>query len=1621
MTSEARLTDAGRAAGIAERINNSAYSYYGATITETSGDGGATKGLKRLFAAALLSSTSVMAFGIHAASGQAACVQDGSPTSYTCSGDQGDTSALIIGDGLTVTADDSFSIETTGEASAVGINAGIRVTGDGSTITNYGSVITGVTPSHYTYGRHDAISVIGVTGTSRIENKEGGYASTTSEQSFALYAISGEVAQTVNAGTVVTTGENSDALVSRGGSSALAENSGSITAGGRSANGLIATATNGTAEANNLEGGTVTVSGESAAGLYALGTTANATSDGTIYVTGNYSTGIALNGDTVTGTNNGLIEVSGDYSTAMFGSSYGLATTNLTNNSTITVTSEYSVGIVGGGPTVNITNAEDATISSGASGVAVVASGATSGTISNAGTITGDVNSGGGRRIRVKARATSGMTVENTGTINGAIDFAYATGTTVNNIGGTVGDGETAIAVGYGENTVTISGEGNEIDGTISARGTRIVMGFVPLDIDMEPEPDSTLNFRQTDTLVLNSGYSGRAIENFQTVNFFDGVTEFYGVDIFNSAGAPDVNMTGDGGVQQMSMEASGTQVNVYNGATAHVSGGYVRFDAHTVNVTGNSEAPAAEQVATLSVAADSEIHVTGDVTFGALGRFTVGVDEPYAVEDRNVQLKKRVRTNGFLSSSTLTFADGSQIYADVTRGIELTDGNEIQIADAHDGISDYGVSVYDNTTLFDFTHEIRSGDLGDQLYLIVERVLTASQATDNNNGRTNAKSIADAIDRFIENAPADNPIVIYLARFPVEEQEAQLYKLVQDSLPSESGSDGSSTIVSTDMVLDLVMDRLSGGGFAVVDSGTGQTGVSAGDMALGGVGNVALWGRIGGSMAEYTPDNVNGFDSDTFAASIGVDDLIVPSQKATLVKAANDEVLRVEKQYLEGAITNGERYNKVIAIWSDVTERVADAMFKEMEGLDDAGGDFNAVYIMADSGARGSKQQIRQLAGMRGLMAKPSGEIIETPITSNFREGLTVLQYFISTHGARKGLADTALKTADSGYLTRRLVDVAQDVIISEIDCGTLDGIESRAIVESGEIIEPLRDRIVGRVTLEDIRDPYSSDLLASASEVINEELASVIEDAGVEKVKIRSVLTCAALRGVCAKCYGRDLGTGELAELGLAVGVVAAQSIGEPGTQLTMRTFHIGGTASRVSAQSTLEGKHAGTARFNGIQWVKAKDDSLVVMNRTGSLVVQDAKGRDRERYPVVYGAHLRVADGQEVEPGQTLVEWDPYTFSIITEKAGVVKFKDITEGVTVHEEVDEVTGLSRLIIVDSPDEKKQPMVEIRNADGKLDRKYNMPSHAHLMVTDGQTITAGEVLAKIPRETTKTKDITGGLPRVQELFEARKPRETAVISEIDGLVKIGSIVKGMRKVIIVPDEDGAEPREYSLPRGVHVNVQDGDRVQAGEQLMDGPSNPHDILSVLGEKALQGYLVNEIQEVYRLQGVTINDKHIEVIARQMMRWVKIEEVGTTDFLIDEQVDRFRFLRENERVIADPDGRPATGRPMLLGITKASLSTDSFISAASFQETTRVLTEASISGKVDHLRGLKENVTMGRLIPAGTGFDYYRHVSIPPDEPPPPPLPTAEELELEREMDYLVEPEAVLSPDRATE
>ncbi|MGA2000385.1 MAG: DNA-directed RNA polymerase subunit beta' [Terriglobales bacterium] len=718
---------------------------------------------------------------------------------------------------------------------------------------------------------------------------------------------------------------------------------------------------------------------------------------------------------------------------------------------------------------------------------------------------------------------------------------------------------------------------------------------------------------------------------------------------------------------------------------------------------------------------------------------------------------------------------------------------------------------------------------------------------------------------------------------------------------------------------------------------------------------------------------------------SIGIDDMVIPANKKILVSGGEKQVVAVQQQYLDGAITNGERYNKVIEIWSAITERVAEEMFSDMEKQDKQG-NINPIYVMADSGARGSKQQIRQLSGMRGLMAKPSGEIIETPITANFREGLTVLQYFISTHGARKGLADTALKTADSGYLTRRLVDVAQDVIISEYDCGTVDGIYVGSIVESGEIIEPMRDRIVGRVSLEKIKD-YEGNVIVDINNDITEDLAGAIQAAGIERVKIRSVLTCESKRGVCVMCYGRNLASGRLVELGEAVGVIAAQSIGEPGTQLTMRTFHIGGTASRVSEQSRLEAKSNGVVRFINLQTVKSKTGDLVVMNRNGSITVQDEKGREKERYAVVYGARLKVEDNSPVTLGQVMVEWDPYTFAILTEIGGTVQFKDLQEGLTLHEEVDEVTGLSRLVVTDSPDEKRQPAIVMKSSTGKGTKRYLMPSRAHLMVQDGDTVYPGDVLAKIPRETTKTKDITGGLPRVVELFEARKPRETAVISEIDGAVKFGEISKGQRKVYVIAD-NGTE-KEYSVPRGVHINVQEGERVRAGEPLMDGPLNPHDILAVLGEKELQAYLVNEIQEVYRLQGVNINDKHIEVIVRQMMRWVKVEDVGDTQFLLEQQVDKFRFREENDRVIrgdaGQEGGRPATGRPLLLGITKASLSTESFISAASFQETTRVLTEASINGSVDHLRGLKENVIVGRLIPAGTGMEYYRNVRLSPE------------------------------------
>lgn len=720
------------------------------------------------------------------------------------------------------------------------------------------------------------------------------------------------------------------------------------------------------------------------------------------------------------------------------------------------------------------------------------------------------------------------------------------------------------------------------------------------------------------------------------------------------------------------------------------------------------------------------------------------------------------------------------------------------------------------------------------------------------------------------------------------------------------------------------------------------------------------------------------GFRYATLAGiSIGIDDMLIPSTKSKLIDEANKEIVKIEHEYQDGLITKGERYNKIIDIWTHVTERVSDEMFREIEAEEK--GEFNPVFMMADSGARGSRQQIRQLAGMRGLMAKPSGEIIETPITANFREGLTVLQYFISTHGARKGLADTALKTADSGYLTRRLVDVAQDVIVTEVDCGTPNGIWVTPLIEGGEIIQPLRDRILGRVALDDVLDPFTGEVLVEANLEIVEVLASKIENAGIDRVKIRSVLTCEARRGICIKCYGRNLATGRLVELGEACGVLAAQSIGEPGTQLTMRTFHIGGTASRAVEQSTLECKGAGIVRFANLRTVKTAKDDYVVMNRNGVITLMDEKGRKKESYPAVYGAHLKVKDGATVKAGEVLMEWDPFTNAILAEHGGRVHFRDVVEGVTIREEVDEVTGLSQRVVVEHGREELQPRISIKDEEGATAFRCLLPVSAHLMVTEGQMVSAGDVISKIPRETMKTKDITGGLPRVAELFEARRPKDAAVISEIDGRVELGGIVKGMRK-LSVRDEHG-DLREYLIARRRHVNVLDGDEVKAGEAFMDGPINPHDILDVLGEQELQKYLVNEIQEVYRLQGVQINDKHIEVIVRQMLKRVRVETVGDTNFLVGEHVDKGVFLEENQRTVA-ADGTPATAKPLLLGITKASLSTDSFISAASFQETTKVLTEAAINGARDELRGLKENVIMGRLIPAGTGMRWYRETTI---------------------------------------
>ena len=732
------------------------------------------------------------------------------------------------------------------------------------------------------------------------------------------------------------------------------------------------------------------------------------------------------------------------------------------------------------------------------------------------------------------------------------------------------------------------------------------------------------------------------------------------------------------------------------------------------------------------------------------------------------------------------------------------------------------------------------------------------------------------------------------------------------------------------------------------------------------------------------------GFEYATLAGiTVGIDDLKIPPEKAKMIAAADKEVAGIQKAYENGLITNGERYNKVIDTWTRTTSEVAEVMFKGM-AADREG--FNPVFMMADSGARSSKEQIRQLAGMRGLMAKPQkritgqiGEIIESPILANFREGLTVQEYFISTHGARKGLADTALKTADAGYLTRRLVDVAQDVIITEHDCGTILGLNATALKDGEEVIESLSDRIVGRVVLEDVYDPIETEkLMAEMGQEIDSVAARVIDEAGVESVYIRSVLTCESRRGVCAQCYGRNLATNELVHMGEAVGVVAAQSIGEPGTQLTLRTFHIGGTAARITEQSQVVAKTDGSVKFEEIRLIKSEDGSFVAVSRDAEVKIFDAQGRTRATYKVPYAATVAVEDGQAVKKDDVIFEWVPYTNHILAEVSGIVQYEDIVEGVSMREELDEVTGLMQLVVVEQREKTLLPRINIIDKSERKRGSYSIPTGAYLEVRDGQAIRAGKAIAKIPRDISKTRDITGGLPRVAELFEVRKPRDIASVTEIDGVVEYGKIIRGNSQ-IFVHDDDG-ETKEYIVPHGKHMRVHEGDRVKAGDRLCEGSIDPHDMLSILGTGAVQEYLVNEVQEVYRLQGVKINDKHFEVIVRQMLQKVMVEEVGDTNFLEGEKVDKHRFREENERIMAE-GGEPATSRDLLLGITRASLSTDSFISAASFQETTKVLTEASVSGKEDKLRGLKENVIIGHLIPAGTGLELYRKIELDSDEP----------------------------------
>jgi DNA-directed RNA polymerase subunit beta' len=757
---------------------------------------------------------------------------------------------------------------------------------------------------------------------------------------------------------------------------------------------------------------------------------------------------------------------------------------------------------------------------------------------------------------------------------------------------------------------------------------------------------------------------------------------------------------------------------------------------------------------------------------------------------------------------------------------------------------------------------------------------------------------------------------------------------------------------------------------------------------------------------------------------SFGKDDMVVPGSKRTIVEKTRESVKEFEQQYNDGLITQGEKYNKVVDAWSKCTEEIAEAMMKEISAAKpavekDAEAQVNSIFMMAHSGARGSPAQMRQLAGMRGLMAKPSGEIIESPIISNFKEGLSVLEYFNSTHGARKGLADTALKTANSGYLTRRLVDVAQDCIITDEDCGTSRGIKVRAIIDAGQVVASLASRILGRTTAEDVRDPSTNEVLVPSATLLEETHVDRLVNAGVQEVRIRSVLTCETVNGVCAKCYGRDLARGTPVNMGEAVGVIAAQSIGEPGTQLTMRTFHIGG-AAQISEQSFVESNFEGTVKIKNMNVARNSDGDLIAMNRNLIVAVLDPDGTERAVHRIQYGARLKVSDGEHIKRGQRIAEWDPYTRPILTEVEGTVGFEDLVEGQSMTETLDESTGIAKRVVIDwrsgsaRGQQDLRPALVIKDKDGKVlklsrggDARYMLAVDAIISVDPGSHVKAADVIARIPTESAKTRDITGGLPRVAELFEARRPKESAVIAEISGTVRFGRDYKNKRRIAIEPSNKDEEPKEYLVPKGKHIHLQDGDVIEKGDFIVEGNPAPHDILAIKGVEELAGYLVNEIQDVYRLQGVSINDKHIEVIVRQMLQKVEIDDSGETDLIQGEQVDKIEFDEVNARVVEEGK-KPATAHPVLLGITKASLQTRSFISAASFQETTRVLTEAAVNGKADTLDGLKENVIVGRLIPAGTGamMNKIREVAIKRDQL----------ILAEREKEAAVKAEAAAEP-----